>query len=226
MTNPLISTNNDKDRIVTVGIFILSNRNTCIQDIRQNVSFDFVHYIMRILSLRFPKKAPVFGILSDCAEFMLELTISEYNLVIKRPSTIAVSAILNALECVNTDHLNIVERIEYITFIQSLVNNQALDLHILSETKTALLQAFRRLSGEEMEIFAKKLKNRVDSSQKDIQRKNESNIKISPVCVDWRVQDRRGIDVLGERLSDTPGVRTFMQCLPKNSTYLFIQSLW
>jgi len=149
-------------------------------------SFDFVHYIMRILSLRFPKKDPVFRILSDYAEFMLELAISEYNLAIKRPSTIAVSAILNALECVNTDHLNIVERIEYIAFIQSLVINQVLDLHILSETKTALLQAFRRLSGEEMEIFAKELKNRVDSSQKDIQPKNESNLKISPVCVSRR----------------------------------------
>jgi len=42
-----------------------------------------------------------------------------------------------------------------------------------------------------------------------------------PQDIDWQVKNRNGIDVLGERLSDAPGVRTFQQCLPKNNTYLF-----
>lgn len=42
-----------------------------------------------------------------------------------------------------------------------------------------------------------------------------------PQDIDWQVKNRKDINVLGERLIDAPGVRTFKQCLPKNSTYLF-----
>ena len=149
-------------------------------------SYDFVHYIIRILSLHFPDKAPTFRILSDFAEFMLELAISEYNLAIKRPSTIAVSAILNALECVDTDHFNVCERIEYIAFVQNIVHDKVQDPRMITQTKAALLQAFHRLSGKEMGLFATKLKNSLDSSQKDIQEKADCNIRKSPVCISRR----------------------------------------
>jgi len=149
-------------------------------------SFDFVHSFMAILSLRYPEKRTMFRILSDYAEFLSELAISEYDLAIRRPSTIAISAVLNALECADTDRFAVNERKECAIYVQRLSSMHIHCPHILDETEKALLESFYRLSGEEMADFACRLKNNIVSSQRCGQSKGNSCIDKSPVCVSRR----------------------------------------
>mmetsp|Transcript_9634 Transcript_9634/g.13468 ORF Transcript_9634/g.13468 Transcript_9634/m.13468 type:complete len:410 (-) Transcript_9634:406-1635(-) len=98
-------------------------------------------------ALDFGMSSPIVSTLLDCATFQTEIAIGHYFFVHRRPSTIALSSIINALEGIDIEIFPHAERATFITAIANVMRIDPQSSEVLA-VRMKLLEAFASSSGE------------------------------------------------------------------------------
>mmetsp|Transcript_22018 Transcript_22018/g.46339 ORF Transcript_22018/g.46339 Transcript_22018/m.46339 type:complete len:362 (-) Transcript_22018:104-1189(-) len=113
-------------------------------------TFQFVNYIMELLPVSAESMKPT---LFDFSHFQVEIATGDYAFVPLRRSTIAIAAVLNALEGIPPSDLPFGERISFIRSIGTVIDFDIFSPEI-NAVRMRLLDSFAQCSGYELSQVA------------------------------------------------------------------------
>lgn len=149
-------------------------------------SSNFIHHFLALLPLRGTTKNAVHEKLLESATLQTISATKDYNLSLQLPSTTAVCAILNAMNCVEYEHFSRKERKDYVMCLEYAAGID-LQKFCFIETKYILSMSFKTSSFTGMEAFTLKSNEcEIDHSTKT---SNESKYHSdpdqvsSPICI-------------------------------------------
>ncbi len=88
----------------------------------QPTSVAFVHHFLTLLPTHRGHDKVALQILLDVSLYQTELAVGEYELAFKRPSSIALAAIINAMNILGKEHFTELEKVHFLEILSSAAN--------------------------------------------------------------------------------------------------------